>query len=136
MICLPDTNVISRYLRGRDRKLKERLLVALEDCRLSTIVLMELEYGVAKRPDIPGLRSRLGLLREMFPAVAGFDEEAAFHAGQARAHLATLRPNAQPIGAYDVLLAGQVLALGATVVTHNTAEFSRVPGLGVEDREG
>lgn len=127
--------MLSRYLRGRDRKLKAKVLVALEDCRLSAVVLMELEYGAAKRPDIPALRSRLDLLREMFPAVAPFEEEAAFHTGRARAYLASLRPNAQPIGGYDVMLAGQALALGAVVVTHNTAEFSRVPGLVVEDWE-
>jgi tRNA(fMet)-specific endonuclease VapC len=135
VIYLPDTNVLSHYLRGRDRQLRDRLLAALEDCRLSAIVLMELEYGAAKRPDIPALRSRLDDLREMFPAVAPFEEEAAFHTGRARAYLASLRPNAQPIGTCDVMLAGQALALGAVVVTHNVAEFSRVPGLVVEDWE-
>jgi tRNA(fMet)-specific endonuclease VapC len=50
-----------------------------------------------------------------------------------RVILETLRPNAQPIGPYDVLLAGHALALGATLVTHNTREFARVPGLTVED---
>jgi tRNA(fMet)-specific endonuclease VapC len=32
-----------------------------------------------------------------------------------------------------VLIAGQAKALGLTLVTHNTGEFSRVPGLRVED---
>ena len=135
MIYLPDTNVVSRYLRGRDRKLRDRLLVKLEECRLSAVVLMELEYGAAKRPDLAMLRARMDLLREMFPAVAAFDEEAAFHTGQIRAHLATLRPNAQPIGPYDVMLAGQALSLGAVLVTANTSEFARVPGLVVENWE-
>ena len=135
MIYLPDTNVVSRYLRGRDRKLRDRLLVKLEECRLSAVVLMELEYGAAKRPDLAMLRARMDLLREMFPAVAAFEEEAAFHTGQIRARLATLRPNAQPIGPYDVMLAGQALSLGAVLVTANTSEFARVPGLVVENWE-
>ena len=135
MIYLPDTNVVSRYLRGRDRKLRDRLLVKLEECRLSAVVLMELEYGAAKRSDMTVLRTRMDLLREMFPAVAAFDEEAAFHTGQIRARLATLRPNAQPIGPYDVMLAGQALSLGAVLVTANTSEFARVPGLVVENWE-
>jgi len=44
-----------------------------------------------------------------------------------------MRPNAQPIGHYDVLLAGHAIALGATLVSHNTREFMRVPGLAIED---
>jgi tRNA(fMet)-specific endonuclease VapC len=32
-----------------------------------------------------------------------------------------------------MLIAAQALRLGATVVTHNTREFSRVPGLKCED---
>ena len=50
-----------------------------------------------------------------------------------RASLEAMRPNAQPIGPYDVLLAGHALALGAVFVTHNTREFSRVSGLSTED---
>ncbi len=38
-----------------------------------------------------------------------------------------------PIGPYDVLLAGQALALSLILVTNNTKEFSRVPGLRLED---
>ncbi len=38
-----------------------------------------------------------------------------------------------PIGAYDVMIAAQGLTKGLTVVTHNTEEFSRVPGLKLED---
>ena len=50
-----------------------------------------------------------------------------------RAYLETLRPNAQPIGPHDVLLAVQALALGAVLVTNNVREFTRVPRLIVED---
>lgn len=133
MIFLPDTNTLSHFLRAKDAPLRDRLLEQLECCRLSSIVLAELEYGAAKRPDIPAFRNRIEALRSMFPSVAVFDDHAAFHTGQIRAYLENLVPNAQPIGPYDSLLAGQALALGATVVTHNTREFRRVPGLTVED---
>jgi len=46
---------------------------------------------------------------------------------------AELKPNAQPIGAIDCLLAGHALSLGAGIVTGNVREFRRVPGLVVED---
>lgn len=41
-----------------------------------------------------------------------------------------------PIGAYDTLIAGHALARGLTLVTNNTREFSRVPGLQVENWTG
>jgi len=135
VIFLPDTNVFSRYLRDRaeDAALCDRLEGSLADCRLSAIVLMELEYGAAKQPEIAIFRDRIVRLKAVFPGITAFDAAAAYQTGIVRAHLARLKPNAQPIGAYDALLAGQALALGATLVTHNTAEFSRVPGLTLEN---
>lgn len=134
MIYLPDTNVFSRYLRGRaeDANLCGRLEEALPNCRLSALVVMELEYGVSKRPDLPKLRARVDALRKLF-VVDPFDEQAAVQAGAVRAYLGGLRPNAQLIGPYDLLLAGHARSLGATLVTHNVREFMRVPGLQVED---
>lgn len=135
MIYLPDTNVWSRFLRGRreDLPLRERVEFHLSECRLAAIALMELEYGAAKRPDVPAFRDRILQLQALFPEVIPFGSAAASHAGYVRAHLATLRPNAQPIGPYDALLAGQALAIGAVFVTHNLTEFSRVPGLACEN---
>jgi len=135
VIYLPDTNVWSRYLRDRreDAALCDRVEAILAECRLAAIALMELEYGAAKRPDIPAFRDRILQLQSLFPEVIPFGSAAAYHAGYVRAHLATLRPNAQPIGPYDALLAGQALAIGATFVTHNINEFSRVPGLACEN---
>ena len=38
-----------------------------------------------------------------------------------------------PIGPYDLQIAAIALVLGLTLVTHNVREFSRVPGLLIED---
>ena len=46
---------------------------------------------------------------------------------------AALKTRGQPIGAYDVLIAGTGLARGLVVVTSNVGEFKRVSGLRVED---
>jgi tRNA(fMet)-specific endonuclease VapC len=133
VIYLPDTNVFSRFLRGGESNeaLRGKLLAELPFCRISAIVLSELEYGAAKSGH-PKHRQRVAQLREIFPDVAPFDADAAAFAGNVRAYLATLRPNAQPIGPLDALLAGQALALGACIVTGNLGEFGRVPGLRVE----
>ena len=133
MIYLPDTNVFSRFLRGEDERIRARLEANLRYCRLSAIVLSELEYGAAKRPDLPVLRLRVTRLREIIEAEAAYTFADATVYGGVRAHLARLKPNAQPIGPYDLMLAAQALRLGAVLVTHNISEFARVPGLMLED---
>ena len=130
---LPDTNALSRFLRADDTRLRDRFIEHAADIRLSAIVWHELRYGADKRPDLPWLEERLDRLRRILPEVEAFDEEAAWHAGRARAMLANLRPNALPIGPSDILIAGHALALGAVLVTQNVSEFSRVPGLSIED---
>ena len=133
MIYLPDTNVFSRYLRGEDGSIKARLEANLRYCRLSAVVLSELEYGAAKRPDLPILRTRVARLREILADEEDYTCADAVLYGAVRAHLARLKPNAQPIGPYDLMLAAQALRLGAVVVTHHRPEFQRIPDLGVED---
>jgi len=133
MIYLPDTNVFSRYLRGIDAGIKVKLETNLRFCRLSSVVLSELEYGAAKRLDIPALRERVRRLRSLIADAADYTCADAVFYGFVRAHLARLKPNAQPIGPYDLMLAAQALRLGAVLVTNNTGEFTRVPGLSVEN---
>lgn len=130
---LLDTNVLSRLARSVDKAISDKVARHVEDCILSAVAWYELEYGAARSLDPAKSAERLTLLRSVFPAVHAFAEEDATEAAFVRAHLETLKPNAQPIGPYDVLLAGQALALGAVLVTHNVREFSRVPGLTIED---
>ena len=59
-------------------------------------------------------------------AVAPFEAEDANHAGEIRA---VLEARGTPIGAYDILIAAQARRRGATLITANTGEFERVPGL-------
>jgi tRNA(fMet)-specific endonuclease VapC len=51
--------------------------------------------------------------------------------GELRAHLAR---QGMPIGPYDLQIAAIALAADLTLVTNNTSEFQRVPGLRCEDR--
>ena len=59
-----------------------------------------------------------------------YDQPADVHCGEIRAHLEKI---GQPIGANDLLIAAHARALGLVMVTHTVREFSRVPGLVVED---
>ena len=133
MIYLPTrTPFLDSFAGPRENEsLRDRIIAELSFCRISSIVLSELEYGASKS-GVPVHRERVAQLRSMLPDVAAFDADSAAYAGNVRAYLANLKPNAQPIGHYDALLAGQALALGACVVTDNVSEFRRVPGLIVE----
>lgn len=136
MIYLPDTNVFSRYLRGEDLAIKEKLESNLRYCRLSALVLSELEDGAAKRPELDNLRKRVQRLREILADEVDYTCADAVYSGAIRAHLARLKPNALPIGPYDLMLAAQALRLGAVIVTHNVAEFHQIRSLVVEDWQG
>lgn len=99
---------------------------------LSSITVMELAFGIGR--SLPARqaanRAALRLLRDAPVEVVPFDEEDAEAAGALRARLTEA---GTPIGAYDVLLAGQALRRGLAVVTSNTRHFARVPGLVLED---
>ena len=92
MIYLPDTNVFSRYLRGDDERIRTRLEDNLRFCRLSAVVLSELEYGAAKRPDLPGPRRRVAQLREILQDQADYTSDDAAIYGFNRARWARMTP--------------------------------------------
>jgi tRNA(fMet)-specific endonuclease VapC len=94
---------------------------------VSSIVAHELFYGAFKsRRTAHNVALVDALPLEILP----FDREDGRQAGEIRAQLAAA---GQPVGPYDVLIAGQAMARQLVLVTHNTGEFSRIAGLVVED---
>lgn len=128
MIFLLDTNACIAAINRRPPQVRERLRHALEDgdtIAVSTIVLSELWYGAG----LSGRAERnAGLLHAFLAEIepVPFDEEAARTAGSIRADLAR---KGQTIDAYDCLIAGHAVRLGAMLVTANAREFARVRGL-------
>jgi tRNA(fMet)-specific endonuclease VapC len=130
---LLDTNAVVALLRNKPAGVRERYRKADADgdyLALSSVVLFGLWYGVAKSSQVPENTERLRVLLSGDLDLLDFDDEDARIAGQVRA---ALEKGGTPIGAYDVLIAGQALRRGLTVVTANTSEFSRVAGLRWED---
>ena len=130
---LLDTNAVVALLRNKPARVRERYREAAASgsyVALSSVVLFELWYGVAKSSQVPENTERLRVLLSGDLDLLDFDDEDARTAGQVRA---TLEKDGIPIGAYDLLIAGQALRRRLTVVTANTSEFSRVAGLRWED---
>jgi len=95
------------------------------DIAVSAITVAELEHSAAKS-QYP-VRSRESLVKFLsYFELLDFDQAAAEHYGVIQACL-------EPIGPMDTLIAAVARARSLTVVTNNVDEFSRVPGIEVED---
>lgn len=127
---LLDTNIIIYTIKRRPPLVAARFAErqAGELC-LSSISLSELLFGAAKSQQPTKALEAISAIGEALE-IAPFDEAAAHAYGPLRAEL---ERQGRPIGALDTLIAAHALALDATLVTHNVSEFSRVPGLRVED---
>ncbi len=127
---LLDTSICIQIIRRKSPELLARLVaLPVGDVGLSAITAAELHVGVQKSRD-PG-RNAEALAMFLLPlGVAAFDYAAAETYGRVRAQLENA---GTPIGPLDTLIAGHALSLGATLVTDNVSEFSRVPGLRIED---
>jgi tRNA(fMet)-specific endonuclease VapC len=97
------------------------------DVGISAIVVHELFYGAFKSHRVT---QNVAVIDALQFAVLEFDREDARRAGEIRALLAS---KGSMIGPYDVLIAGQAVARDMILVTNNTSEFRRVPGLRIED---
>ena len=123
-----DTNICSYILRRHPADMVERF-ASLDRSQLwlSAIVAAELRFGAAKLGS-----SKFQAAVEAW--LAGFDVrpwplEATHTYAQIRAALEKL---GQPIGGMDLMIAAHAMAEDSVVVTNNTREFLRVPGLAVE----
>jgi tRNA(fMet)-specific endonuclease VapC len=130
---LIDTNACIALINGSEASVRPRFQRAVARksvILLSSIVGFELWYGVAKSQRKDRNTQRLEAFFAGPLEWTPFDEDDARAAGTIRAELEAV---GRPIGAYDLLLAGQARRLGATLVTANGKEFARVRGLKWED---
>lgn len=98
------------------------------DLAVSCVTSYELHTGVEKCADPAKERNKVQRLLDTLQQIA-FDQSAAREAARIRADLES---RGEMIGPYDVLIAGQAMSLGLTLVTDNTNEFARVSGLSLE----
>lgn len=130
---LLDTNACIALNKGEPASVRARLNRAVHagaQVWVPTVVLYELWYGVAKSARPKENAEDLATFLAGPVRVLGFGEEDAREAGEVRMSLERI---GKPIGAYDVLIAGQALSRKLILVTANTREFGRVKGLRWED---
>jgi tRNA(fMet)-specific endonuclease VapC len=121
-----------RYINGRAPNIRERMRVENDlDIAVSAITQAELYAGSARSNTPVVSRKRQDVFLVRF-AILPFDTAAAEKFAQVQAHLRKL---GTPIGPYDIQIAAIALAHNLIVVSHNTQEFQRVPGLVLEDWE-
>ena len=125
-----DTNICIYAMKDAYPALTGKLFrVRPEEIFVSSVTVGELEYGAAKSRWGERSRNVMNLFLAAY-TVLPFDREDAVTFGNIRAELARA---GTPIGPYDAQIAAQAVTRGLTVVTHNTAEFARVPGISLED---
>jgi len=126
---LLDTNTLIYFFKGQGSVAEHLLALSPQQIAIPSIVLFELEYGIARSSSPEKRASQLKELVSLIQ-VLPFTSKEAQMAAQLRAELAR---TGQPIGPFDVLIAGTALAHQAILVTRNEKEFGRVSGLKIEN---
>jgi tRNA(fMet)-specific endonuclease VapC len=126
---LLDTNTCIAAMRHQALVVGRLAALAPADCAVSTVTTYELYTGVEKCANPTKELAKVNLLLATIGELV-FDSPAAREAARIRA---LLESQGRMIGAYDVLLAAHALSAGLTLVTANTGEFNRVPGLTLEN---
>ena len=130
---LLDTNICIYAMKNTYPALSQKLFyIDPAEIFISSVTVGELEYGCAKSKWGERSRNIMNLFISAY-TVLPFDYKDATIFGKLRAELAM---KGSPIGPYDIQIAAQGVARSLTVVTHNTAEFARVPGIMLEDWTG
>jgi tRNA(fMet)-specific endonuclease VapC len=126
---LLNTNIVSDLVRHPRGRVATRIAdVGPQQVYTSIIVTAELRYGVARKGSARLSAQVDAVLRGL--NILAFEPPSDAVYGELRAGLERI---GKPIGANDMLVAAQALALRHTVVTDNEREFSRIEGLAVEN---
>ncbi len=126
---LLDTNAWIALLKGEPNVTNGVRRVGADGLYLCAPVWAELWFGACKSQRIAENQARLRNLATTVTSLP-FDDRAAELCGEIRA---LLQREGRPIGPYDTQIAAIARAANLPLVTRNVAEFSRVPGLIIEN---
>ena len=128
---LLDTDICSYAIKRKEARLLGRIREGLitEEIAISVITRGELLYGLALLPEAISLARAVHAFLDAVPCL-DWNKEAASRYAVLRAGQ---KMSGNPIGYMDTQIAAHAHALGVTLVSNNTREFARVPGLRVEN---
>lgn len=126
---LLDTNILIAMTKERPGLAERLARYPAHAIWLSSVVVAEIEYGIAKSARREHNRRVFDCLLGGFPIVP-FDATAARQYGPIRARLEW---EGRLIGPNDLMIAAHAKALGAVLVTDNVGEFALVAGLVLEN---
>jgi tRNA(fMet)-specific endonuclease VapC len=124
-----DTNTLIYFFKGLGGVSNRVLAVPPKQISIPSIVLYELEVGIARSSSPKKRRKQLEDFTSLVK-VLPFGTEEARSAASIRVDL---EKKGQPIGPYDILIAAVALTSQSILVTRNTSEFSRIKGLRLEN---
>jgi tRNA(fMet)-specific endonuclease VapC len=124
-----DTNTLIYFFKGLGDVSKHMLAQSPSELAIPTVVLFELEVGIAKSTSPDKRKSHLQEITALVN-VLPFGIAESRSAAQIRVEL---EKQGLPIGPYDVLIAATALANNTILITHNQKEFGRIEGLKIED---
>ena len=126
---LLDTNVVSDMIRHPSGQIFQKISEVGEDSVCTSIIVAcELRFGVQKKGS-NRLQQRLESVLQIIPVIPLLSPVEEYYA-ETRTFL---QRKGTPIGPNDLLIAAHALSLDLSVVTANVDEFSRVPGLSLEN---
>jgi tRNA(fMet)-specific endonuclease VapC len=126
---LLDTNICIYAMKGQLNVLKKFKEHGQDALAVSSLVLAEMAYGVAKSERVEANTKALARFQGGM-TILPWDESAMWHYGREQNRL---RSTGKMIGEIDLLLGCQALAMDSIFVTNNTREFERVEGLRLEN---
>lgn len=124
-----DTNTLIYFFKGMGDVSKHMLAQSPSELAIPTVVLFELEVGIAKSTSPRKRKSQLQEIAALVN-VLPFGIAESRSAAQIRVKL---EKEGLPIGPYDVLIAATALANNMILVTHNQKEFGRIESLRIDD---
>jgi len=124
-----DTNTLIYFFKGMGEVEENLFAYSPKDIFIPSIVIYELQVGIAKSNNPQKREKQLATLLEQINIIE-FGEREAKASALIRADL---EKKGTPIGPMDILIAGSAKAHNLTLVTHNTKEFMRVEGLALKD---
>jgi len=128
---LLDTNICIYLINERPKDLLNKFeQYSIDEFGISSITHAELQYGIAKSTHKEKNKEALDQFLLPLTILPFHGEEVTACYGKIRA---LLESKGETIGPFDMLIAAHALSLNLILISNNMKEFTRIPGLKLEN---